>query len=228
MLTVLPMGGGRRDTPVQTTRGVALLAASVLAMSGLAACGDEGGDAAESSSKTASPSAPEKESGSEESGSEEASESSTSEASGSSEPAGDDEVAELPAAAKKQTKAGAVAFNEFYQEQMGEALKTGRVETLKEYSQGCDACDEYVRDTERATSRGVKMDKNPNVIGDTSATKRVDSGYKVTVEVKAKEYQEVLSDGSRGRKADAVTYTIATDTQWSEGHWVIRDSVIVE
>lgn len=221
---------------MQKTRGAALLAATLVAVCGLAACGDEGSEASASSS-TASPSAPEKEASSEASESDSGGsepetsspDSSELEASdGEDESESDGEVTELPAAAKKKTKAGAIAFNEFYQRQMGEALKTGHVESLRKYSQNCEVCDEYISETERTSARGVKMDKNPNQIGKSTATKRVDSGYKVTVEVKAKEYQEVLSDGSRGRKADAVTYTIATNTQWSGGHWVIRDSVIIE
>ena len=213
---------------MQKTRGTALLAASLLVMGGLSACGDEGSSADESSSTTASPSAPEKESSSEESSS--GSEASGSESSGSEGgPEGDEEVAELPAAAKKQTKAGAIAFNEFYQEQMGEALKTGRTETLEKFSHNdCDVCDSYIRETEKSTARGITMDKNPNKIGESAATERADSGYKVTVEVQAEAYQEVLKDGSPGRTADAVTFTVATDTQWAGEYWVIRDSVIIE
>ena len=199
-------------------------------MTGLSACGDEGGGEGETSSSTASPSAPEKESSSEGAESSSGSESSGSESSGGEGGSeGGEEVAELPAAAKEQTKAGAIAFNEFYQEQMGEALKTGKTETLEEYSHDeCEVCNAYIRETQKSTSRGVTMDKNPNKIGESSATKRADSGYKGTVEVRAEEYQEVLKDGSRGRKADAVTFTVATDTQWAGGHWVIRDSVIIE
>lgn len=212
---------------MQKTRGVALLTASVLAMSSLAACGDEGGDAGESTSSTASPSAPEKESSSGE-GEDESSTSKASASEGSSE-SGDDEVAELPAAAKKQTKAGAIAFNEFYQEQMGEALKTGRTQTLEEFShEECEVCATYIKQTSDRTSENVTMNKNPNRVGTATATPRTDSGFKVTLTVRASEYHEVLPDGKRGRSADAVTYKLTTDTQWHEGHWVIRDSVIVE
>ncbi|HIZ97491.1 MAG TPA: hypothetical protein H9805_02805 [Candidatus Janibacter merdipullorum] len=207
---------------MQMIRGTAALAAGVLMVGGMAACGDEGEP--EASSSTASPSEVEPSSSSDSSDS-----GSSSSSSGSSETQGEGKVAELPEAAKKQTKAGAIAFNEFYQDQMGEALKTGKTETLEKFSHdACDVCDEYIRETEKSTARGITMDKNPNRIGESTATARSDNGYKVTVEVQAAEYQEVLKDGSRGRSADAVTYTVATDTQWTGDHWVIRDSVIVE
>lgn len=209
---------------MQKTRGTALLAASLLVMGGLSACGDEGGEASESSS-TASPSAPEKESSSEAS----ADESSTAEASesepesdSSSGESGNDEVAELPAAAKKQTKAGAIAFNEFYQEQTGEALHTGRTEILEKYSQNCDVCDGMTERVQDYAAEGIKMNKNPNSVRSPKASKRPDGGYRVELTVVASKYHQVLSDGSTGATADAVTFTVVTDTQWTDGHWVIR------
>lgn len=205
---------------MHTTRGAALLAAAALTVSGLAACGDEG-EPSESSS-TASPSAV---------GSSSSSESSDPESTSSSkseDTKGDGKVVELPAAAKKRTKAGAAAFNEFYQDQAGEALKSGEIRTLEQYAKSCDACATYRKGISDRAAKGVTMNKNPNSVSEVSATKRSDSGYKVTLTIKADEYREVLKDGSLGRTAKPVTYKLITDTQWQEGHWVIRDSVLIQ
>lgn len=214
---------------MQKTRGTALLAASLLVMGGLSACGDEGGEASESSS-TASPSAPEKTSSSESSDSEsDSSASETSEASGSGSSGSEGgEVAELPAAAKKQTKAGAIAFNEFYQEQLGESLKSGDTATVEKYTHKCGACDNFNEQTEANMSRGITMDRNPYSVHNLTATPRTDSGMKVAMTVKSSGYREVLADGSKGRKADPTSYKLISDTQWHDGHWVIRNTVIVK
>lgn len=205
---------------MQKTRGTALLAASLLVMGGLSACGDEGSGTDESSSTTASPSAPEKTSEPEESTTSEASDSAESSESG-----GDDEVAELPAAAKKQTKAGAIAFNEFYMTETGRALTTGRTEHLKKYSQNCLACDDFLDVVDDATANGIRMNKNPTSVSRSSASERSDSGYRVEMDVKESTYHEVLKDGSKGRTADPTSLTVVTDTQWTAKGWVIRDQV---
>ena len=213
-----------KGRPVQKTRGAALLAATALVMSGLAACGDEGGPGETSS--TASPSAEDPSSSETSSSSGDAS--SGSDGSSSSAGGGEGEVAELPAAATKKTKAGAIAFNEFYQDQLGEALKTGNVAALEEYTASCDVCDNFIEKTEANKVKGVTMDRNPYSTHDASASNRPDSGFKVTLTVDSTGYREVLSDGSKGRQAKKTSYKVTTDTQWHEGHWVIRDSVIVE
>lgn len=218
---------------MQKTRGTALLAASLLVMGGLSACGDEGGDAAESSSSTASPSAPEKESSPEDSSTSESSEGSESPGSSessdsSSGESGDDEVAELPAAAKKQTKAGAIAFNEFYQVQVGEALKTGSTKTLEKYSNDCRFCDGMIKRVSEHSKKGVHMNKNPNRVRDLAATEREDGGYRVEMTVDASAYHEVLPDGSKGRRAEPLTMTVVTDTQWADDGWVMHEQARTE
>ena len=209
---------------MQKTRGAALLAATALVMSGLAACGDEG-EPGEATS-TASPSAEDPSSSETSSSSGETS--SGSQDSSSSAGGGGDEVAELPDPATKKTKAGAIAFNEFYQDQLGEALKTGNIASLEKYTDACDVCDNFIEKTEANKAKGVTMDQNPYSTHDASASNRSDGGFKVTLTVDSKGYREVLSDGSKGRQAKKTSYKVATDTQWHEGHWVIRDSVIIE
>lgn len=198
-------------------------------MTGLSACGDEGGGESEAASSTASPSAPEKESSGEESSSEsesssdDASESKSSGSTGESE--GGDEVAELPAAAKKQTKAGAIAFNEFYWEQVGEAYRTGNLDVFEKYTRDCAVCDNIsskVRDDDEA---GTHMDKNPYSVRDSSASARTDSGFRVELTVDIEEYHEVLKDGSTGDSVESASFTTVSDTQWRDGQWEIRDQV---
>ena len=212
---------------MQKTRGTALLAASLLVMGGLSACGDEGSSADESSSTTASPSAPEKESSSEESSS--GSEASGSESSGSEGgPEGDEEVAELPAAAKKQTKAGAIAFNEFYFDQSGKALESGDTKDLETLSDNCDVCDNFAESVKADAEDGTHMNRNPYAVHSTSARKRPDGGYRVELTLKVSEYSEVLKDGSKGRTAEPTSMKVVTDTQWSAGQWKMRDQVRVQ
>lgn len=198
---------------MQKIRGAALLAATALAASGLVACGGEE-EPAESSS-TASPSAPET-----------SSEASGSDTSGSSDGGGEGEVAELPAAAKKQTKEGAIAFNEFYQHQLGESLRTGDTATIEEYTHDCDVCENFNEKTKANRSKGITMDRNPYSAHNVTATPRVDSGMKVSMTVKSSGYSEVLADDSKGREAEPTSYKLVTDTQWHDGHWVIHDTVI--
>ncbi|CAM4167324.1 DUF6318 family protein [Janibacter anophelis] len=208
---------------VQFTRGAAVLAAAALVTGGLTACGeDEPVDP--TSSSTVSPLPGDTKS----SASTSTAQPSSSSTQSSSESSSSGDVAPLPDAAQEQTKEGAIAFNEFFELQMGEALKTGETATIKEYSSNCAPCDEYVRITEANAAKGTKMNINPNKVRDLSASERSDGGYKVTLTVDAAQYHEVLKDGSAGRTADAVSYTLTTNTQWEKGHWVIRDSVRIQ
>ncbi|QNF95330.1 DUF6318 family protein [Janibacter sp. YB324] len=186
---------------------------------GLAACGDN--SEPQESTTTASPIDRSTDSTS-------SSESSSSSGSETSFPSGEGKVAELPEEAKAKTKEGAIAFNEFFEMQMGEALKTGDTATIEEFSANCAPCDEYVRLTKADAEKGIHMNVNPNKVRDVAATKRQDGGYRVTLTVDASEYHEIKADGSPGRTAEAVTYKLATNTQWSDGHWVIRNTVRVQ
>lgn len=202
---------------MQKTRGAALLAATALAVGGLAACGDEG-EPGEASS-TASPSAV---------GGESSSDSTSSSGSSSSGADGDREVAELPEAAQKKTKAGAIAFNEFYFTETGRALHTGNPEALEIYSEGCVVCDTLVQSIRADAQKGINMDRNPYTVDSSSARKRSDSGYRVELNLKVSEYSEVLKDGSKGRTAKAMSMTVVSDTQWHDGHWEMHDQVRIK
>lgn len=54
---------------------------------------------------------------------------------------GEGKVAAPPKEARAHTEEGAIAFSEWYQLQMGEALKTAESATLRSYSQDCAVCD---------------------------------------------------------------------------------------
>lgn len=134
-------------------------------------------------------------------------------------------MVELPAEAKKHTKAGAVAFNEFYWKQAGEALKTGDPDFLTVYSEGCAVCDNVVEQIRSSEEKGTRMSVNPYSVRNASGRARSDSGYRVELTVDIKEYHEVLKDGSRGKSASAQSITVVSDTRWADGHWEIRDQV---
>ena len=203
---------------MHTTRGAALLAAAALTVSGLAACGDEG-EPTESSS-TASPSAV-----GDDSSSESSSGSTSSSSSESKDTKGDGKVVELPAAAKKHTKAGAIAFNEFYWEQVGKAYLTGNPYVLETYTKGCAVCDNIAGDIRKDKADGIHMSKNPYSVHDSSATPRSDSGFRVQLTVDISKYHQILKDGSKGSVIKAGSMTVVSDTRWTQGGWEIRDQV---
>ena len=210
-----------KGRPMQKTRGAALLAATALVMSGLAACGDEGGPGETSS--TASPSAEDPSSSETSSSSGDAS--SGSDGSSSSAGGGEGEVAELPAAATKKTKAGAIAFNEFYWEQVGVAYTTGNPYVLEEYTDDCAVCDNIAGKIRADRKKGTHMNKNPYSVHKTAASPRSDSGFRVQLTVEVEKYHQVLKDGSQGKTIRPQSLTVVSDTRWADGQWEIRDQV---
>ena len=204
---------------MQSTRGAAILAAVAVLTGSLAACGDN--SEPQESTTTASPIDRSTNSPS-------SSESSSSSGSEASSPSGEGKVAELPEEAKAKTKQGAIAFNEWYQVQMGEALKTGDSSTLRAYSRGCALCDGLASRVDGYTEKGTRMNVNPNSVTKSSARERDDSGYRVEVDVHASSYHEVLKDGSMGRTADAVDMTLVSNTQWVGKQWQIQELAVVK
>lgn len=195
------------------TRAASLLTATALTMTALTACG--GDSEPTPSSSTASPI--------------DRGTDSPSETSSGSESSGSAEVPELPEAATKKTKAGAIAFNKFYQVQTGEALHSGNADFLRTYSgDQCKACTGMIERVQEYADQGITTNKNPNSVHDVKARKRSDAGYRVEVTVNASEYHQVLADGSKGQTAKAITMTIVSDTQWVDGHWQIQDQVRVK
>lgn len=203
-----------KGPPVRKTRGAALLTATALAVTGLAACGDEGGQA--ESSTTASPSAA-SESSTEATGSESSSSPSSSSAVTSGE-----EVTELPAAAKSKTQAGAAAFGQYYHEAYGDAAESGDasiIETLR--SPECKACLAGEKQIKDDAKKGWHRDTNPYSHSGVKATKRPDEGYKVTMTVKATKHHRLNEDGEPNAKVDATSFTLDEHVAWRSGRWVM-------
>lgn len=201
---------------MQSTRGAAILAAVAVLTSGLAACGDN--SEPQESTTTASPIDRSTESPS-------SSKSSSSSESETSSGDGLGDGAELPEEAKAQTKEGAMAFNEFFQVQSGEALTISDPAVVRQHSSDCPPCDAFADSVDTHAKNGTKMNRNPYTVRDVSARKRDDGGYRVQMRIDVKEYHEVLKDGSKGRTAKAMSMTMVTNTQWASDRWVIRDIV---
>ncbi|MGO1166255.1 MAG: DUF6318 family protein [Janibacter sp.] len=200
---------------MHTTRGAALLAAAALTVSGLAACGDEG-EPTESSS-TASPSAV-----GDGSSSESSSDSESSSSSESQDTKGDGKAVELPAAAKKHTKAGAEAFGKYYHQAYGDAAESGDISAIKELrDSGCKACLAGEKQISDDAKQGWKRDRNPYSYQGLKATKRSDSGHKVTMTVKAKKHYRVDEEGEPNATVDPVSFTLDEHVVWRNGQWVM-------
>lgn len=209
---------------MQSTRGAAILAAVAVLTGGLAACGDD--SEPEESTTTASPIDPSKSSST---SSDSSSSSESSSESSTSSTSGEGKVAELPEEAKAQTKEGAIAFNEWYQMQMGEALKTADSATLRAYSEGCAVCDGLGDVADDFNQRDVRASKNPYAVAEgTTIRKRDDGGYRVEMDVKNSSYREVGADGAKGPEIQPVSMTIVSNTQWTSNGWQIRALVRVE
>lgn len=204
---------------MQSTRGAAILAAVAVLTGGLTACGDD--SEPQESTTTASPIDRSTDSPS-------SSGSSSSSGSETSSASGEGKVAELPEEAKARTKEGAIAFNEWYWTQTGEALHTGDASTMLAYSAKCAVCDNVAESVAENAENGIHMDKNPYSTTGATGRARDDSGYRVELTVKIARYSQVLNDGSKGKTADAGQFTTVSNTQWQGGHWVITDLVRVK
>src|SRR5699024_8394675 len=152
---------------------------ATMAMTAVAGCGEEGGPT--ESTTTASPR--DKSSNS----STESPTGSSSTSPGTSESSSGTATAQLPEAATKKTKAGAIAFNEFYFVESGRALTTGETAPLEKYSQGCAPCDDFLQIVEEATADGIRMNKNPTSVREATAKPRSDSGYRVELNINESE-----------------------------------------
>lgn len=201
---------------MRKTRGAALLAATALAVSGLAACGDEGEPAG--SSSTASPSAVGRSS----------SESSGSESSSSSTPAKDTKglPGDFPTAAKERTKEGAAAFGKYYLLEFGDATHTGDTSAI-EYmdASDCLVCSNGVEDIQTDAEKGFTRNKNPYTVSQVKATKRPDEGYKVSMEVEVAAHHRLDSSGEPNGDIKATSYTMTQHVVWTDGQWRMSDWV---
>ena len=205
---------------MQSTRGAAILAAVAVLTGGLAACGDD--SEPEESTTTASPIDPSKSSST---SSDSSSSSESSSESSTSSTSGEGKVAELPEEAKAQTKEGAIAFNEWYLNQVGESLKTADSATVRAYSEGCAFCDEIADTVDQFAKDGIAANKNPYTIKVDSARPRSDSGYRVEMSLDIAEYRKVATDGRKGPQVKPSSITLVTNTQWAGKGWQVHEVV---
>lgn len=200
-------------------RPAALMAATCLAISGLSACAGQG-DGEETSSTTVSPLP-----GDSTTSSSSSSTSSTSSSSTSTK--GGDAAPELPAAAKKHTKDGAVAFAKFYWDEGGEALKSGDTKTISALSANeCKVCQTYIDGIEKDAKKGLHADINPTQIGTSKVTEQTENraDYVVTLEANDKRYHLVDSQGKSTGQADPVAYDIQIYVDWEGSRWKVVDT----
>lgn len=198
-------------------RPAALMAATCLAISGLSACGGDA-DGEGSSSTTVSPLPGDSTTSSSSSSTSSTSSSSTSTKGGDAAPA-------LPAAAKKHTKDGAVAFAEWYWGQSGVALETGSTEAMKSASTGCVPCDKFVSLVNQDTNKGLRAAKNPITITTSAAAETADgkSDEAVKLTVKQAKYDLVDSKGTAQSSARAADYNLIVYVDWEDGKWTVID-----
>lgn len=200
-------------------RPAALMAATCLAISGLSACAGEG-DGEETSSTTVGPLPGDSTTSS-------SSSATSSTSSSSSGTKGGDTAPELPAAAKKHTKEGAVAFAKFYWDEGGEALKSGNTKMLSALSDGqCEVCQTYIDGIDKDAKKGLHADINPTQIGNSKVTDQTEerSDFVVTLEANDKQYNLVDPQGKSTGQADPVVYDIQIYVDWKGSRWAVVDT----
>lgn len=148
--------------------------------------------------------------------------------SGTTSPtSGESAAPDLPEAATKNTKAGAMAFAEFYTVQMGEAFHTGDTALLRSLSApSCAACDAVIKAVQALDEQGRHADRNSNLGARSESVAESQRGLHVKVEVTIDRYNVI--DGS-GKVVEVSPRTQAEFThlvKWGEGKWKVVDSVV--
>ncbi|WP_068324914.1 DUF6318 family protein [Janibacter terrae] len=198
---------------MQFSRGAAALAATAVLTGGLAACGE---DEPTEPTTTASPIEVDPSSSS----------SSGPSVSPTSTGAGAEMPKDLPAAARKETKAGAAAFGKYYYEAMGDASHTGETEELVKLSlKSCPPCEQVLDDIEADAKINRTRGEDPYRFANVRATKRPDAGYKVSMDVTVRAHK-VYEDGKVIGSVDPLQYKLTEHVIWSNGRWQVSDWVI--
>lgn len=196
-------------------RPAAVLAATVLAMGALTACGGEPDAEPSTATSTASPIPVDPSS---------SSSSSSSETSSSSSTKGDGAV-DLPEAATKHTQEGAVAFAKYYWNETGRALYSGETKGLESMATDCVPCEAYVNSVEADAKKGLHADVNPTVVGEHKVTKETDgkSDQAVRLSVQETAYRVVNDQGEAQAEANPVNYDILIYLDESSSGWTVVD-----
>lgn len=192
-------------------------------VSGLAGCGDEEPTEPFETKEPTSQSSSSGASGS--STSESGSSSSGSSSSGGT--SSDDLPADLPEAAREETKEGAAAFGEYYYKALGEAAHTGDTKDFDSLAaQGCKVCTTTSTNIQEEAQKGWTRSVNPYSMTGVQATKRPDEGYKVRMSVKVKAHERLDSEGEANATVDATEYTLTEHVVWKSGRWHMKDWIV--
>ncbi|MGO4130808.1 DUF6318 family protein [Janibacter sp. RAF52] len=204
-------------------RGTAACAVALVMVSGLAACGDEEPTEPFETKEPTSQSSSSRASGSSSSGSG----SSSSGSSSSGGTSSDDLPADLPEAAREETKEGAAAFGEYYYKALGDAGHTGDPATLELMDASeCLVCSDVVAGIKEDEGKGWRRSINPYSMSNVEAKKRPDEGYKVSMAVKVKAHERLDSNGQANATVDATEYTLTEHVVWRDGRWQMLDWVV--
>lgn len=146
---------------------------------------------------------------------------------GSDSSAGAGELPEdLPAVATKRTKEGAAAFGKAYQNEVGEASKSGDPSRLEKMATSkCPPCTQVVQDIRKDAEKGRVRSENPYSVSGLQATKRPDSGYKVSMDVDVAKHRG-LEDGKPYGTIDATQFHLTEHVIWRGGRWQVADWVV--
>ncbi|QBF47797.1 DUF6318 family protein [Janibacter limosus] len=202
-------------------RPAALVAATCLAISGLSACGGDA-DGEGSSSTTVSPLPGDSTTSSSSSSTSSTSSSSTSTKGGDAAPV-------LPAAAKKHTKAGAVAFAKYYWETLGKSLQSSDSAAVKALvSEDCSPCTLIVKGLDEKKSRGEHTDSNPTTVKSAKIAPTTDgkSDEAVTLAVHDAAHK-IVTQGKPTGRVKATDYEAIVYLSWKGGQWTVIDSFVI-
>ncbi|MFJ6132625.1 DUF6318 family protein [Janibacter terrae] len=195
---------------MQFSRGAAAMAATAVLTGGLAACGE---DEPTEPTTTASPIEVDPSS----------STSSGPSVSPSSTGAGAEMPKDMPAAARKETKAGAAAFGKYYQSAFGDAAASGDTDIIESLRAAeCNACIAGEKQIKDDKKKGWVRSANPYSLSEVEATKRPDSGYKVSMAVKAKKHYRVDEAGKANAVVKPVQFTLSQHVTWVDGRWTMQ------
>ncbi|WP_370894902.1 DUF6318 family protein [Janibacter sp. GXQ6167] len=148
--------------------------------------------------------------------------------SGTTSPtSGESAAPDLPEAATKNTKAGAMAFAEFYTVQVGEAFRTGDTTALKALGESnCVACKALVDGIDELRADGLHAERNPNTDIRAEQPQRSERGLHVRVNLAMVEYDLVDQDGKRVERSPRTVGYYTHLLHWRAGQWRVVDSVL--
>lgn len=202
-------------------RPAALMAATCLAISGLSACAGQG-EGEETSSTTVSPLPGDSTTSS-------SSSATSSTSSSSSSTKGGDAAPELPAAAKKHTKEGAVAFAKFYWEETGRAQESGDTNGLSELiSPDCTVCHSLIDDIDKDHDKGIHADRSPTKVTLALIATTTDGKSDEAATLNVTDQAHNFVDGAEAvGHVKETKYKSIVYVDWDEGSWVVVDTFII-